>query len=104
MQRQRINNHTQLFLGQPSSFPALQVKSKRDSVARNFMLTPPSVYDTTNFQRTAPKSYHLPVDRHRYPMHTHPENRGHTRYIRGSSLYNQAVSRQMQDLARLIQM
>ena len=104
MQRQRLNKNTQLFLGRPSADPQLQVKSRRDRTARAFMLTPPSVYDIANFQRTAPKSYHMPVERHRYPMHTHPEMRGHTRFVRGSSLYNQAVERQIRDLSRLVQM
>lgn len=104
MQRQRLNKHTTLFLGPVSKRddPRLRFKASRDRMARMYNLAPPEIYHISNIQSRPPRSEHMPIPKHRKPLHHIPEARGHTRYVRGSALHNQAVHRQIQELAKLV--
>ena len=102
MIRQRYNNYTTLYLGNPTQDRQLQVKSKRDRFVRAYNLEPPQVYHFTNVQSRPPLSQHMPLPKHRKPIHHIPEARGYTRHVRGSALYNQQVQRQIQELAKLV--
>ena len=102
MIRQRENNYTQLYLGPPTADKQLQAKSVRDRSIRAYNLEPPQVYHFTNIQSRPPLSSHMPLTKHKKPIHHIPEARGYTRHVRGSALYNQQVQRQIQELAKLV--
>ena len=100
----RLNKYNQLYLGPvgPRSTPALRVKSLNDRAALQYIRAPPSIYHTTNFQSTAPQSFHMTVLRHSAPLHLIPEFRGGTRHVRGSARYNQEVNQKISELSKLL--
>jgi hypothetical protein len=101
----RLSKHRSLYVGPVSSTSTRQLRTKstnNDRVALSLIRERPAIYHRTNQQATHPRTYHDPVLRHRHPLHIIPEHRGHTRYIRGSSLYNQQVVRQIGELSRLL--
>ena len=104
MDQQRLNKYKALYRGpvKPSSQSTLKVRAMNDRVARRYMLTPPDVYHIANFQSTRPRTEFIPLARHQMPIHHIPEARGQTRYVRGSSKYNQALVQQIAELSKLV--
>ena len=100
----RLNKYNQLYLGPvgPRSTASLRVKSMNDRTALQYMRAPPSIYHVSNFQSTAPRSYHMPVLRHSAPLHLIPEFRGGTRHVRGGAKYNQEVNQRITELSKLV--
>ena len=99
----RLSKHRSLYVGPVSSTSTrqLRTKSTNDRVALGLIRERPAIYHRTK-QTSHPRAYHEPVRCHRHPLHIIPEHRGHTRYVRGSSLYNQQVVRQIGELSRLL--
>ena len=100
MIRQRLNRHTTLYLGSTND-PQLQVKGRRDRIARMYNIEPPLIYHISNIQSRPPRTEHMPLMKHNMPIHYVPEARGYSRHVRGSSLYNQELHRQIRELSRL---
>ena len=102
--RIRLSKHRALYVGPVNSRSqsTLKVKAMNDRTTLKLMRSRPEIYHPTNFQSTAPRSQHMPVLRHRAPLFNVPENRGHLKYIKGSSLYNQHVLRNIRELARMV--
>ena len=98
----RLSKHRNLYVGSLGSDSKLKVKVMNDRTTLRRLRTRPEIYHPTNIQSTAPRSRHMPVARHRPPLFNIPENRGYNRYVKGSSLYNQHVLRNIRELARLV--
>ena len=97
----RLNKHRTLYLGKERKDPFLNDKRKTDRVMYKGILAPPILGHFTSVQRSHPKNYDIDVQRHQKPLHVIPDERGATRYIRGSSKYNQAVQRKIGELSKL---
>ena len=98
----RLSKHRALYTGSKTSTSQLRVKGMNDRTTLRLLRSRPEIYHPTNIQSTAPKSNHMPVARHRPPLFNIPENRGYNRYVKGSSLYNQHVLRNIRELARMV--
>jgi len=99
----RLNKYRSLYTGPTRTDKQLQVKAANDRVTLKYIHTPPSLYDPTNIQNTAPMSRAFQVPRFDEPP-APPFMRptAHNKHIKGSALYNQAVMRQIGELANLI--
>jgi hypothetical protein len=95
----RLNKYKTLYLG-PAKNQSLKLKSMNDRTALRYIRSPPEIFSVTNLQTTAPRNFHKPVKRFLHPNNVAPQ--GHTRHVRGSSLYNQAVMRQIGELSKLV--
>ena len=98
----RLSKHRALYVGSKTSTSKLRVKAMNDRTTLRLLRQRPEIYHPTNIQSSAPKSNHMPVARHRPPLFNIPENRRYSRYVKGSSLYNQHVLRNIRELARLV--
>ena len=98
----RLSKHRALYTGSKTSTSQLRVKGMNDRTTLRLLRTRPEIYHPSNIQSTVPKSNHMPVARHRPPLFNIPENRGYNRYVKGSSLYNQHVLRNIRELARMV--
>jgi len=97
----RINKYRSLYMGKERRDPYLNDKRKTDRAMYDGILAPPILGHFTSVQRSHPKNYDIDVQRHQKPLHVVPDERGATRYIRGSSQYNQAVQQKIGELAKL---
>jgi hypothetical protein len=98
----RLSKHRSLYRGKVTSDPKLRLRALNDRTALSYMRVHPSVRHIANVQSSAPRNYQLGFQRHQQPLHMIPELRGATRYIRGSSKYNQEVQRRIAELAKII--
>lgn len=97
----RLNQYRTLYLGQPRQDGHLNEKGKSDRVMYENILHPPQLGHFTSAQRSHPKNYEIQMIRHQKPLHVVPEERGATRYIRGSSQYNQAINAKIAELSKM---
>jgi hypothetical protein len=97
----RLNKYRALYMGSEKRDPRLALKSKNDRRIYAGILAPPMLKHFTSVQRSHPKNYDLQMTSFKQPLHTIPEERGATRYVRGSALYNQAIQTKIGELAKL---
>ena len=100
----RLSKYRALYVGSVNnkSSSKLKIKAMNDRTTMKLLRSRREIYHPTNIQSTAPKSNHMPVARHRAPLFNIPENRGVNQYVKGSSLYNQHVLRNIRELSKLI--
>jgi hypothetical protein len=100
----RLSKYRALYVGSVNnkSSAKLKVKAMNDHTTMKLLRSRREIYHPTNIQSTTPKSSHMPVLRHRAPLFNIPENRGFNQYVKGNSLYNQHVLRNIRELSKLI--
>ena len=105
---QRLSKYSSLYLGPPRSYKPLMVKSALDRNAQQYMRSPPEIYAVTNLQSNPPRSYHMPVERHRQPTlmfdaseRFRQSQKRNAMYYQGGGLYHQAIQRQIAELSKL---
>ena len=98
----RVNKYRAYYTGPDRGDPGLRLRAQNDRTSLRMMRSHPSIYHVANMQTATPRDYRLYVARHHTPLHVVPEQRGATRYIRGSAKYNQAVERKIRELSQLI--
>jgi len=110
--RIRLNKYRDLYVGPQVSDPRLNRRRQNDATTMSYIRTPPATYGIANFQKNAPRNFHMPVGRHMQPV-DHLQNHNHiTRelrqkmssrgYTQGSSQFNQATVRAIAELSRLV--
>jgi len=97
----RLNKYKSLYIGKETKDPYLALRAKNDKVAYEMLLAPPHLGHFSSVQRSHPKNYDLNILRHQKPLFINPDERGASRFIRGSAQYNQAVLKKIAELGKI---